>query len=279
MNTISQIIIYPIKSCKGISLDSAEVTLTGLRHDRKFVLVDSDYKFLSQRRFPKMCLINTSIHGDILTAWGPGVIPHLILPLNQPPQNDPIPVNIWGKIGYGSFIGGFADAWFSKYLGVKCRLLRIDFRKPRYRNLKGPNDVLIPLSFADGFPILLIPEPSLADLNARMTDPVTMDRFRPSIVSRGNDRPFEEDNFKTLTIGTAQFRGEKLCERCSIIQVDPETGIPDQFGPLTALSEYRKIPAEAGAEVGPVMFGKNLSVEKPGRIFIGDEVIVRSYQS
>jgi uncharacterized protein YcbX len=279
LTTITQITIYPIKSCRGINVSNAEVTPTGLKYDRQFVLVDSDGKFLSQRQIPKMSLIKASIGeavGNTLLATYPGSST-LVVPLHSNPERpDPsIPVDIFGKIGYGTDVGSHAAQWFSEHLGVQCRLLRYDEKRPRRRHQKGPGDEDIPLTFSDGFPILLIGEESLADLNGRMKSPIAVNRFRPNIVIAGG-QAFEEDGWTLVRVGNVRFSGQKLCERCSVPLINPETGIPDHREPLATLATYRRIPSAPGKEAGPVVFGKNLSVAKPGMIFVGHSIIATS---
>jgi uncharacterized protein YcbX len=282
LKRVSKIITYPIKSCRGVSVPFAEVTPTGLDHDRQFVLIDEHGKFLSQRRFPKMCLIQPRLETNCLVLSCPetsSLTFRIPLSSNEPIGHPTVPVDIWGKIGYGIDVGDFASEWFSDHLGVKCRLLEYDIRNPRKRHRVVAGDPIIPLSFADGFPILMISEESLADLNGRLQTPVTMDRFRPNIVVSGADYSFDEDEWKTVSIAGgrffagARFFGEKLCERCTIPLIDPRTGIPDDAEPLATLKTYRRIPSTPGGRIGPVCFGKNFSVKRSGRIFVSSVVI------
>ena len=269
---------YPIKGAAGIAVQEAEVTPLGLKHDREFVLVDAKGKFLSQRNVPKMCLLTVDLGEESMIVSYPGRTPLVIrhTPARQGPS---IPVDIFGKLGHGIDCGKMVATWFSDCLGIPCRLLQYDFTKVRHRNGDGWD---IPISFADGFPVLLIPEESLADLNEKMlargvaTEPVGMDRFRPNLVVRGCEKPFEEDTWALVGIEGVSFIGEKICERCTVPLVDQATGIPakgDPLGePLATLSTYRRLKAIPGKSGGPIFFGKNLKVLTSGVIRVGDEV-------
>lgn len=262
---ISRIFVYPIKSCGGVELPETEVTPTGLKYDRQFVLVDSNGKFLSQRREPNMCLIEASLGENVLLVSHPAPSTVLVMPLYTEPEGPSVSVDIWGKPGYGIDMGNYASEWFSSYLGVHCRLLKYDFQQPRQRPPREPGTPAIPLSFADGFPILLISEESLADLNGRLTDPVAIERFRPNIVITGANEAFAEDRWEVVSFGGARFTGQKPCERCTVPTIDQATGISDpNEEPITTLKTYRG---------RPVLFGKNLSVKRAGQIHIGDNVI------
>ena len=271
---VSQLFVYPIKSCKGVAVNEADLTMIGLRHDRQFILVDSKGHFLSQRRIPAMSLIEMKFEKDLLTVSGPDQFSSIAFELDGY-SGPKIEVDIWMKTGYGIDMGNYAAEWFSDHLGISCRLLGYDYtaenlrrRKPTESNPEG-----IPLSFADGFPVLLISVESLADLNGLLANSVTMERFRPNIVVTGARKPFAEDEWRQAMIGSTYLVGEKLCERCSVPLTDPKTGIADKREPLATLKTYRKIPSAPGRKAGAVVFGKNLSVDQPGILRIGDEVI------
>lgn len=274
MRTITQIFVYPIKSCAGVELQQAEVTSTGLKHDRQFILIDDNGKFLSQRRIPKMCLIKVELTENAIIASYPHSRSHLVIPHRETQTGTGIPVDVWGKPGCGIDVGNHTDEWFSDFLGIHCRLLQYDPRNPRRREAKESNSGSIPLSFADGFPILMISKESLAELNGHLENPITIDRFRPNIVVAGGNTAFEEDAWKMVSTKGTCFTGQKPCERCSMPSVDPKTGIPDEDEePIATLKTYRRLALPSGKKFGPVIFGKNLSVARPGMVYVGNVAV------
>jgi uncharacterized protein YcbX len=252
--------VYPIKSCGGISLQSAALGVTGLLHDRRWMLVDEGGGFVSQRRHPRMALVSPRITPDRLVVSAPGM-PDLEVPLEGEPE-ERIDVEVWGDAQRGAPVGGYADRWFGRFLGARCRLVR------------KPDDDVRPVdsayarsgdqtSFADGFPLLLISEASLEDLNARLKSPVSMNRFRPNLVVRGCG-PYAEDGWEEVRVGGAVFRVAEPCPRCAITTVNQESGERGKE-PLRTLATYRKADRE-------VWFGRNLIHTSPGTVSVGDPV-------
>ena len=252
--------VYPIKSCGGISLQSADLGATGLVHDRRWMLVDEGGGFVSQRRHPRMALISTRIAPDRLVVSAPGM-PDLEVPLEGEPEGR-IDVEVWGDAQRGAPVGGYADRWFGRFLGVRCRLVRKpeDDVRPVDSAYARSGDQT---SFADGFPLLLISEASLEDLNARLESPVPMNRFRPSLVVRGCG-PHAEDGWEEVRVGEAVFRVAEPCARCAVTTVDQQTGERGRE-PLRTLATYRKADGE-------VLFGRNLIHTSPGTLGVGDPV-------
>ena len=257
---LSGVYIYPIKSCGGISLERADLGATGLLHDRRWMLVDEAGKFMSQRRHPKLALISPRITSDHLIVRATGM-PDLEVPFEGEPE-ERIDVEVWGDVQRGVPAGGEADRWFGRYLGFSCRLVR------------KPDDDVRPVdsayarsgdqtSFADGFPLLLISEASLEDLNGRLESPVLMNRFRPNLVVRGCG-PYAEDGWDEIRAGDAAFRVAEPCPRCAITTVDQESGERGKE-PLKTLATYRR----AGGEV---WFGRNLIHTSTGTVRVGDPV-------
>jgi uncharacterized protein YcbX len=271
LTKITSLCIDPIKSVKGISVQEAAVTPLGLEHDREFVLVD-EKGFLSQRRLPKMCLIETSIEGNLLTVRAPGADPHFLI-LEDWYHGEERRVDIWGGIGTGIDRGDETADWFTAVLGISCRLLACNAHNPRMRHSSVLKDD-VQLRFADGYPALIISEESLADLNGRLPEQVPMNRFRPNIVVSGCDAPFGEDSWEIIEAGTARLAGAKLCARCAIPMVDQATG---QMGkePMKTLATYRKVmPHQAfGIPSTAVAFGKNFIVLQPGTLRVDDLVV------
>jgi len=262
---VTEINIYPIKSTRRIALAESEVLPRGLPWDRRWMLVDMDGKFITGRQQPSLAVVDTQLTDAALQVSVAGR-PVLSLPL-QAPESPTLPVTIWRDRCAAVAAGAEADAWFSDYLGSPCRLVRLTDNlvrgvDPEYGK---PGDEV---SFADGFPLLLISEASLADLNRRLDSPVQMRRFRPNLVVDG-EQPCAEDDWHHLRIGEVEFEGVKNCSRCVFTTIDPDTGRkhPDKE-PLRTLSTYRRRPE------GGVYFGQNLIPRSGGTIRIGDPVEV-----
>ena len=259
---LSGLSIYPVKSLAGIHLQQSEVDRFGLRHDRRWMLVDAQGEFLSQRRLPRMVLIQQRITGDELILHGAGQAA-LHLPLRPGPA-ERIKVKVWQDICQAQRCGREADQWLSSFLGQTCRLVYMpDAVKrsvdPDYASAQDQT------AFSDGFPLLLISEASLEDLNGRLESPLPMSRFRPNLVVKGC-APFAEDGWSHIRIGGLVFRLVKPCTRCVITTVNPltaETG-PE---PLKTLATYRR-------QGNQVLFGQNLLHETTGPLKLGMQIEV-----
>ena len=261
MLTLSEINIYPIKSLGGISLHSSEVEERGLKYDRRWVLVDESNTFFTQRDFPEMALLNVSIESSGLK------LQHKtknIEPLSIPfsfKHSKKDKVVIWEDIVIGEFYNSQIDDWFSKILGIKCHLVKMPETTRRVVDKKYAKNKIV--SFADGYPFLIIGQASLDDLNSRMEVPLPMNRFRTNFVFTGG-KPFEEDNWKKFKIGSVNFEAIKPCARCVITTTNQETA--ERFKePLLTLSKFRNFNNK-------VMFGMNLVSESTGQIAIGDKI-------
>ncbi|MDQ3863864.1 MAG: MOSC domain-containing protein [Actinomycetota bacterium] len=258
--TLSGLYVYPIKSCAGISLESAELSATGLCHDRRWMLVDEAGEFMSQRTHPRMALISVRLASDHLGVAAPGM-PELEIPLQQG-STDQIDVHVWGDTNRGALVDAEADRWFGEFLNFPCRLVRKpedDLRLVDSYHAKSGDQV----GFADGFAFLLISEASLEDLNNRLQEHVPMNRFRSNFVVRGCG-PYAEDGWSRLRIGNVPFRVAEPCPRCAITTVDQRTGARGKE-PLRTLATYRK-------SEGEVFFGRNLIHDTFGTVRVGDLV-------
>ena len=262
---LSSINIFPVKSLKGISLNEAIVEDRGLRHDRRWMLVDENNKFLTQREFPVMAAISINIDTDRFVATADGK--RIEVPLSPATQEFKT-VKIWSSSVRSEIYPNEINEWFSATLGTKCKLVAMPEGAHRAVNpfyaVRRFKDTV---SFADGYPFMLIGEASLADLNSRLASPVPMNRFRPNFVIAGSDA-FAEDKWRIVMIGTTVFHVVKPCERCTIPTVDQETGERTGKEPLRTLSIYRSVK-------GNVLFGQNLIAENAGGVVkIGDKVEV-----
>ncbi len=256
--TISSLYIYPVKSLAGIRLQSSPLDKMGLKYDRRWMLVSPSGDFLSQRKVPKMALIQPKFINKqlILTQFGRE---DFIVPVANPKKT--LLVNIWKDTVTAQRVGQAADDWLFEALGIKCHLVYIPDDEVRQcdREFSKEGDRT---GFADGFPILLISTASLDDLNQRLEKKVEMERFRPNIVVSGCN-PFAEDHWHQFTLGKIPMRGVKPCSRCILTTVDPKTGERNGVEPLQTLMRYRK-------QGNNVYFGQNVIHDTIGTLQIGD---------
>lgn len=278
---VTDLWIYPIKSCRGIPLTRAEVTPKGLAWDREMMLVDAQGNFMTQRQFPQLATVSIQIAGNdfLLSAQGKPDItfaPTL--------SGSALEAEVWGDRVWAIDQGDAIANWFAVLLPLAgsetCRLVRQSPDHPRpidpnYR--RHPSDSV---SFSDGFPLLLTNTASLAALNHKLAEiypdfsvEIPMDRFRPNVVVEG-DRSFAEDDWFEIAIGEVSFVAVKPCSRCIITTTDQQTG--DRHGrqePLRTLRTFRQ------RENGKIIFGENLIPQGGGSIQIGDRLQVRSLKS
>ncbi len=260
---LSGIFIYPVKSLAGIQLVSSDITSTGLKFDRKWMLVDVDGQFLSQRRLPRMALIKTVLTANHLILKAPEM-PGLSIALTDT-DGRVVKSVIWKDQCDTSHVSQEADEWFSDFLGQKCQLVHqldevIRSVDPDYAQTTDQ------VAFSDGFPFLIISENSLASLNHDMQLDFPMARFRPNLVISGCPA-YEEDNWREIRIGHIDFRLPKPCSRCVVPTIDPETA---QTGkePLATLNKLRKWQNK-------VYFGQNALHNQCGILTTGDAVTVK----
>jgi uncharacterized protein len=255
--------IYPIKSARGIPLEESEVDKFGLRHDRRWMVVNPSGEFLSQRTHPRLALIAPEIDGETLRITAPEM-PALQLPL-YPKDIVKSRVAVWRDICPATWLGENAAGWFSEFLDCACSLVHMSDSviRPADPGFAPPGTRV---SFADGFPFLLISEESLADLNRRLAQPLPMNRFRPNLVVTGA-HPYAEDDWHRIEVSGIPMRVVKPCGRCVVTTTDQATGERGKE-PLRTLATYRK-------QGGEVMFGQNVLHERPGRLRIGDLVVLR----
>jgi hypothetical protein len=277
MPTLTELNLYPIKSCGGIALREAIVTTAGLMsehiYDREWMVVDAHGHFLTQREYPKMALIAPHIKADTLELRAPGML-RLEIPLGLPdPEKAPtLDVQVWDDRVKAYDCDETTATWFSNALGVPCRLVRFHFDAKRVANAERTAGVEAPTLFSDGYPMLVISQASLADLNEKLIgqgrDALPMNRFRPNIVINGI-AAFEEDYAAAIKIGDAVLKPVKPCPRCPIPSIDQATG---QIGPdpLDILRSYRTNDKVDGG----ITFGMNaILLAGEGRILrVGQEV-------
>lgn len=280
---ISAINIYPIKSLNGISLDSATVEERGLQYDRRWMLTTPDGMFFTQREFPQMAIISVWIEDD---GSGLGVAADrfgdVFIPM-EPDTGNKQRVTIWQSICESEVYGGALNEWFSDVIGTNCQLVYMpdDTRRSVNPRFDRGDEIV---SFADGYPLMVLSEATLTDLNSRLAEPLPMNRFRPNLVVSGANA-FAEDDWQKIRIGEAVFRSTKPCERCVITTVDQTKGEFAGKEPLKTLASYRMakdvIPdsyESLGVGANAVLFGQNLIAEGVGgMVRVGDRVEIIDY--
>jgi uncharacterized protein YcbX len=253
---------YPLKSARGSVLVEACLDPFGIEGDRRWCLVGDDGNVITQRDSPVLATLEVRAVGDGIELHTDGRAPMAVaLPGTDA---EPVSVQVWRDRTGGQAAGAEADAWLENLLKRPCRLLymppgthrqvSLDFGRPGDR-----------VSFADGYPLLLTSEASLADLNRRMELALPMDRFRPNLVIDG-ETPFAEDGWSRIRVGDTELRVVKPCARCVVTTTDQRTGARGKE-PLRTLASFRN----AG---GKVLFGENLIHDGPGPLRLGDPVEV-----
>jgi uncharacterized protein len=262
MLQISHLFIYPIKSLGGIALQNVKLTDRGLEHDRRWMLVDEHDQFLTQRTFPRMALLKTAIKENKLIVFEKDHIEDSLTLDLEPTLGEKFQVDVWDDNCEAHHISATADVWFSKKLGRNVKLVYMPNSSRRSVDKKYAlqNDIT---SFTDGYPILLIGQSSLDDLNSRLDEPVPMNRFRPNIVFTGGS-PYQEDEMKHFTINELEFFGVKPCGRCVMTTINQDTATAGKE-PLRTLSMYRTTNNK-------VNFGQNILHTGICRIHVGDEI-------
>lgn len=263
--TVTELTIYPVKSCAGIRLERSHVDSMGLQYDRRWMVVSPEGKFISQRTVPQMALIKTALNAGELTLSMAGKSDHTVPIVDA--NADKMDVVVWKDTLQVARVGAATDAWLSEALDMPCHLVYIadDVIRQCDLNFAKEGDRT---GFADGFPLLLISEESLSDLNARLESPVDMRRFRPNIVIAGVE-PYAEDEFTQFQIGAITMKAVKLCSRCPMPMVDPDVGERTSQEPIATLSTYRKWD-------GKIFFGMNVIQQQQGEIAVGDALTLES---
>jgi uncharacterized protein len=264
MPTLSSIIVYPIKSCAGISVSRWEVDAFGLQFDRRWMVTTPRGQFLTQRELPALARVHVTIASPHLRITAPGA-DELVTPL-VPLGGRPVATRVWDHPVRVVAPDHLADQWFSDYLGYEVVLAYMpeDVVREVDRNYAPDGGRT---GFADAFPFLLIGEASLADLNSRLVEPLPMNRFRPNLVVAGS-RAFEEDRWRRLSIGGILMQVVKPCARCVVTTTDQETLVRTDE-PLRTLARYRR-------QDGKVMFGQNVTHYRTGPLKVGDPVVAEA---
>jgi hypothetical protein len=252
--TLKGLYVHPIKSCRGIALQRAQVVGTGLAHDREWMLVDPSGRFITQREQPRLTQVGTALDDDCLhiSITGHG---SLRVPLDH--QGEVRQVEVWRSRVSAFDAGAEAAAFFSGWLGLPARLVRFDPAQRRFSNRDWTGGIAAPNLFSDGYPVLVLSEASRLDLSARVGANLTVERFRPNLLL-DHVPAYAEDAAATLQAGAVTLRLGKPCTRCVITTLDPDTGESGGDEPLRTLRTYRYDAALRG-----VTFGRN-AVLLPG---------------
>jgi uncharacterized protein len=261
---ITSLSIYPIKGCRGVALDRADVDRLGLAGDRRLVLVNADDRFITQRDVAALATIVPTLADDVLAVTAPGLES---LRLHLAPDGEIRPIWLWWDDPiFATDQGDTASDWFSEALGGRYRLMHFGRQAsnpidPAWSPREGAQT-----AFTDGYPLLVVLQESLDDLNSRLEAPVPMDRFRPSVVVAGADA-WSEDGWREMQIGELRCDSVKPCARCVVPTTDQQTGRrhPTQE-PLRTLASFRTVP-KLGA-----IFGQNVVPRDTGALQVGGSV-------
>ncbi|MEN0046461.1 MAG: MOSC N-terminal beta barrel domain-containing protein [Bacteroidota bacterium] len=251
--------IYPIKSLGGISLESAEITPIGFTYDRYWMLVDEHGKAITQRDYPILALFQLKLSEDFVHIKFKDQ--ELKIPKVIETSEEEIECTVWGKSVIANKELFQKSDWFSDLLKAKVQLVRKS-KQPK-RLVKDHPDAFV--NFPDSNQYLILGEESLANLNAKLSSPVPMNRFRPNIVFSGGTAHLE-DQWTNIQVGESVFEVTKACARCNLTTINQETA---EVGiePLRTLAQYRRFDRK-------ILFGQYLKVLKKGDgiIKLGDAV-------
>lgn len=263
MLKVSQLYVFPVKSLAGFPVQSAVVTDRGLQHDRRWMIVDNNNQFVTIRELPKMVLIQTKIEDNKLQLFTETDPIGVKIEIGKT-IGEEIETTIWNATVKSYKVDNEVDKWLSEQLNAQVFLCYMpETSKRPVDTTSGFKPAGKLTSFADAYPFLVISEESLADLNTRTPEPVSMLQFRPNIVISGGE-PYVEDNLENFTINKIPFTGLENCGRCPIPNVNPLTGIKNaENQPLKTLAKYRNVNKN-------IIFGRNTVHSETGVISVGD---------
>ena len=259
---VSGLYIYPIKSMAGVSLAESEVELRGLKYDRRYVLVDEAGVFVSQRKLPEMCLFKVELNASGFVVFDKTSNDKIQLPFELK-NGLKTKVKIWDDTVNCIVASDLINRWFSAKLGMNLRLCYqpdSEIRKIDEKYKISENDQT---SMSDGYPILILSEESVAEIDKRCPDDIAILRFRPNIIVKGYE-PFEEDRLASFAIGDAKFEAVKKCARCLVVNIDYTNGKSGKE-PLRTLSGFRLFNSK-------IQVGTNVIVSKTGKIVLKNKI-------
>lgn len=275
--TVTQIILYPIKSCGGVSLASAQIGPRGMQSgaigDRRWMLSDADGQMITQRQNENLARVRVELLGDAFRVLGDGLEPVVVAPEEAGEERTRVVLHRHEVAGRRA--PAAIDAWFSRFLGQKVHLL---YQSDEDQRLCDPDFAVAPgqdeVGFADAFPYLISTEATLAKVNGLLAEPLPMNRFRPSIVVGGTEADAEY-GWKRLAAGEAEFSIVKPCTRCVMTTIDQEKGVKTGKEPLASLGRSYFLSARFGAAaVQGAIFGENAIATRTGALALGDRVHV-----
>ena len=258
MYHITQIFIYPVKSLGAIALSETQVEERGLKYDRRWMLCNEENKFITQREFKDLALFKIQFDENGFVINYSDELPFFI-PFTIDGETEEVAVwdDTCEAIEYKK-----GSVWFSNMLSFPCKLFYMPNETKRKVDAKYATNNEI-TSFSDGYPILIVGQQSLNDLNNKLSEAITIDRFRPNLVFDGGTA-FDEDQFVNFSINNVVLKGAKPCGRCEVIAIDQTTGISGKE-PLKTLASYR-------SKNNKVLFGRNVIVHQKGNIKVGDSI-------
>ncbi|MFK8053640.1 MAG: MOSC domain-containing protein [Woeseiaceae bacterium] len=263
-NRIQSILTYPVKSFAGNAHDSILVTGRGFEGDRRWLVVDGNGRFITGRQLPQMTQILVESHATGITMFNGGERCDVARPDHSAKV---MSVVVWADTVHARDAGDAAAAWLSAVLSKSVRLVYQSAEHRRFLPVDKRDRDGDEVSFADGYPILLIGTASLDELNSRLEKPVSMAHFRPNIIVETTE-PFVEDDWAVLRVNDLDFRVASQCSRCIFTTVDPESGQRDpEREPLETLRQYRQDP-----DSKKIMFGVNIIPRDTGRVSVSDVV-------
>jgi len=260
--TVVDLVVYPLKSAQGVHLESMQLNDLGPSVDRRWMVIDSKGSFVTQRKTPEMCFIETRLASDDQLALSGNGIEECIVPAGG---YDLKQSSVWGTEVQGEDCGDAAAKWISTFLNKDCRIIYMpkSYARSVDTNYAKQGECV---GFADGFPLLIATRPSLNDFNTKLGFEISMDRFRPNIVVDGN-QAWDEDNWEAIEINGIRFDLVKPCSRCIMPSINPKTA-EKQMAVNQALLKYRRRGRNT-------YFGQNAIYDRTGTIKLGDTAAVR----
>ena len=264
---ISQLAIYPLKSAAAIAVQQSALSDFGLQWDRRWLIVDDEAKFVTQRQYAQMALIHVQVVDGVLHLDAPNMLPLVVTP-HHPQQ---ITVTVWQDTVMALTMSQEADTWLSQFLGFSVRLVFFPDYSQRVVDTAWADEGH-QTAFSDGFPLLVISQASLDDLSQRWGQAIDWRRFRPNLVIAGDFAPYSEDTWTALKIGDVELALVKPCSRCVIPSINPQTGAKDS-------SLNRVLAQHRRANDGKIYLGQNAIIQKASLqsvLHIGDKVQIIS---
>ncbi|XP_053304602.1 mitochondrial amidoxime-reducing component 1-like [Spea bombifrons] len=280
VGVVSQLLIYPIKSCRPISVQDADCLDMGLSKgelkDRHWLVVTEAGNMVTGRQEPRLVLIDVSVRGESLCLKASGM-EELLVPMSLPKSNKVRDCRVFGNDIQGRDCGEEVSRWLTSYFQSDQPYYLVHFEADTMRPRKcieakvlfREKDVI---AYPDASPIMLLSETSLEDLNRRLEEPVSLMNFRPCIVVSGCEA-FAEDGWDDIRVGTSRMKRTMACGRCVLTTVNPNTGVMSRKEPLDTLRTFRESdPTLSHLYKTAPLFGQYYGVEKTGTLKVGDPV-------